>query len=211
MSDQLPTYRVNVFFGEDEWVAVVEDLGVTQCPHFSLLEDFVSDYIAGMTDTDLGEFWIDWNLVQGSRSLAEALQDLRRWEQETRVIQVNRDRLRRVAIEGLQEAGLSYRQIADAIGVSYQRVGQLLKEPGGTVSTIDVAWVDPALSVVVDLKHERSDHVRPTDAALAWVVDNVMREHPARRREMLRESARVLERVAEDEEFLRSGEKTRSA
>jgi predicted XRE-type DNA-binding protein len=70
---------------------------------------------------------VDWRYQVAGRDVTEQIR--RMFETTERLTQVQRDQenARRAALDALHEAGLSQRTIADALGVSHQRVNQLLK------------------------------------------------------------------------------------
>lgn len=133
MSDELPIFSVTVFRENNLWVAVVDGLpgGATDVERFEGLHDAVHDLIATLQDIEPGAFWVQWRFRQGSYELFDELRELRQWEKQAELALANRDAARRAAIGAMRQAGLSYREIADVIGMSYQRVGQLLESDGG--------------------------------------------------------------------------------
>jgi hypothetical protein len=128
MTDQLPVHSVLVSRQDDLWVAVVDGVpgGATDVKHFEDLHDAVNDLIATLTDTEVGDFWVEWRYRQGSYELTELILDLRQWEKQAEVASLNRDAARKAVVEAMRTAGLSYREIADVLGISFQRVGQLV-------------------------------------------------------------------------------------
>jgi DNA-directed RNA polymerase specialized sigma24 family protein len=128
MTDQLLVYSVLVSREDDLWVAVVDALpgGATDVERFEDLHDAVHDLIATLTDTEIENFRIEWRYRQGSYELTELILDLQQWEKQAEVATLNRDAARKAVVEAMRMAGLSYREIADVLGVSFQRVGQLV-------------------------------------------------------------------------------------
>ena len=224
MTDQLPVYTVTVFREDDLWVAVVDGLagGATDVEHFEDLPEAVSDLIATLVDADRQNFWIDWHYRQGNHELTEIIQDLRQWEKQAQLSSQNRDAARIAAVEAMRNAGLSYREIADAIGTSHQRIGQLLdqnlphiasslKDYRFGTATMDSQWT-PELArklrnVVVHGVRVSGDHeyLSPIEAALVSLLDSARQLSPSARQGLLSVTAEVLEEVAADEEFLRYG------
>jgi hypothetical protein len=123
----LPTYHVTVSREDDLWVAVVADLaaGATDVEHFDDLDVEVRDIIAGLTDADPEDFDVDWQYLQGEHDFT---QQLLRWSESERAVAellAERDEARHALIESMREAKLSFREIADVMGLSHQRIAQL--------------------------------------------------------------------------------------
>ena len=131
MTDRLPTYSVVVSREDGLWVAVVEGLpaGATDVEKFEDLHDAVCDLIASLEETDPDSFWIDWHYQLGTQDLTVLIENLREWEHLAEHAARHRDVTRKAAVESMRSAGLSYREIADVIGLSHQRIGQLVAEP----------------------------------------------------------------------------------
>lgn len=125
-------YTVEIGREDNLWVAVVRDLpgGVTDVERFDELDVEVRDLIYLLTDEPEGSFGIDWHYVQGERDYTRAVEDLHRWEEQTAEAIANRDRARLEIIRTMKASGLSQRAIAEVIGTSHQRVGQLMAEAG---------------------------------------------------------------------------------
>jgi DNA-directed RNA polymerase specialized sigma24 family protein len=112
------------------WVTVVDRLagGATDVEHFDELDTEVRDLVAGLTDTDPHEFDIEWHFQQNDHDYTSALQQLHERESEAENAIKHRDTSRRAAIVAMRSAALSYRDIADILGLSHQRVAQLAAE-----------------------------------------------------------------------------------
>lgn len=123
-------YRVTVTREDHLWVAVVGGLagGATDVEHFGDLGIEVRDLIAGLADIDPEEISIEWRYVQGDHEYTPAVEGLREWEQGARKAIEQRDAARRAAIVAMRNATLSFRDIADIVGLSHQRVAQLVSE-----------------------------------------------------------------------------------
>jgi DNA-directed RNA polymerase specialized sigma24 family protein len=111
-------------------VAVVGDLpgGATDVEHFDDLEVEVRDLISGLTDVDPDEVDIEWRFAQNGQDYTQALQRLHEWESKAENAIEHRDASRRTAIAAMRGAALSYRDIADILGLSHQRIAQLAAE-----------------------------------------------------------------------------------
>ncbi len=130
MTDELPVYSVTVSREDGLWVAVVEGVpaGATDVERFEELREAVRDLISTLLDVEPDSFWIEWHYRQGSLDLTDLIEHLREWEDLAERAARNRDASRRAVVASMHSAGLSYREIADVIGISYQRVGQLLSD-----------------------------------------------------------------------------------
>jgi hypothetical protein len=223
MSDELPVYSVTVSREDGLWVAVVEGLpaGATDVERFEDLHDAVHDLIGTLLDTEPGNFWVQWHLRQGSYELSDELRELQQWEKQAKLASANRDMARKVAVAAMREAGLSYREIADVIGLSHQRVGQLLESPdqGDDARIGDSAvqlkrWTGAHTDMLQRLASSRSQgsqehdkpqgrfYLTPLEAAILLVLDNALQLPPLDRRRLLMTTVQVLEDVAKDDGFL---------
>lgn len=129
-----PTYTVTVTRDENLWAAQIDGLppcsiGVTDVDHFVDLEVEVRDLVAGLTDTDPDAFDLTWRYVQGDHDYTTSLERAREWQRRLTEAETNRDRHRTAAAREMTGAGLSQRAIGDALGMSHQRVGQILAVP----------------------------------------------------------------------------------
>lgn len=218
MSDEPPVYTVTVSREDNLWVAVVNNLsgGATDVERFDDLYDAVHDLIATLTDTSPGEFWVEWKFLQGSYRLFEMLRDLRQWETQAKLAVASRDAARRALVDAMREAGLSYREIADVIGTSHQRVGQILeKRERDTITDLQVGdqfiqakgWQStPTLTKTLTKLTAGRDldiYPRPLEGAIVMFLQLALHASPPARRDLLTTTAAILEDAAEDDEFLR--------
>jgi DNA-directed RNA polymerase specialized sigma24 family protein len=122
--------KVTVAREDGLWVAVVDGLagGATDVEHFNELDTEVRDLISGLADVDPHEFDIEWHFEQNGRDYTPVLQRLHEWETAAENAIKHRDASRRAAIVAMRSATLSYRDIADVLGLSHQRVAQLAAE-----------------------------------------------------------------------------------
>lgn len=126
------TYSVTVARDGNLWTAVVNGLaphviGATDAERFADLEDEVPELIAALTDSDPGSFGLEWHLELDGRDLTEAVKTLRHAESALEAAVRAREDARGVLLRDLAEAGLSQAAIGDVLGISHQRVHQLLK------------------------------------------------------------------------------------
>ena len=121
-------YDVVVSREDNLWVADVVNLspGSTDVEHFVDLEVEVLDLIAGLTDSSPDDLAIRWHYEINGFDVSEKLNRLTKIEKELRVIAAEREALRRETVTTLAEAGISQRAIGDVVGVSHQRVNQLI-------------------------------------------------------------------------------------
>lgn len=127
-----PSYMVTVIREGTLWTATVEGLppgcvGVTDVEHFAHLDVEVRDLVAGLTDATPESFTLVW-LYTGDREYTVELDELFAWEKRAKEAVERREEARRSAVEAMRAAGLSQRAIADVVGLSHQRVQQLLAE-----------------------------------------------------------------------------------
>lgn len=122
------TYDVTVTREDNLWVAVVRQLmpGATDVEHFADLDTEVRDLVAGLTDSDPGNFDLHWHYEFNDQDVTDALVRLRNIAAHLAATQADYEQARLGALRALNEAGLSRRAMADAVGLSHQRVQQLL-------------------------------------------------------------------------------------
>lgn len=211
MTDKLPVHSVIVSREDDLWVAVVEGLpaGATDTERFEDLPEAVRDLISTLLGVEPDSFWIDWHYRQGDHDLTDLIEHLREWEDLAERAARSRDAIRRTAVESMRSAGLSYREIADVVGISHQRVGQLLSESDtgapvrdrGVTPMVQAKWTR---ELVMILDGTVEGQPTPYEAVLIALLDSARRIRPDSRRDLLSATASVLEDAATDKEFLRS-------
>jgi hypothetical protein len=130
----MTSYDVMVTREDDLWVAVIKHVGATDVEHFGDLDVEVRDYIAGMTDADADDLALRWRYEINGRDITDALTRFMAAERELPEVMekeaaakaAERDALRLEAINAVRSAGLSQRIAADVVGLSHQRVHQLV-------------------------------------------------------------------------------------
>ncbi|MDQ3053710.1 MAG: hypothetical protein M3R66_07760 [Actinomycetota bacterium] len=132
-------YDVTISRDDNLWVAAVHDLpphllAVTDVEHFADLDVEVRDLIAGLIDTDPGDFAINWRYEVDGHDVTDRFHrflavesELREQWRRVQELQEARDAERLALLRDLAQTGLSQRAIGDAIALSHQRVHQLLK------------------------------------------------------------------------------------
>jgi hypothetical protein len=129
--DRTVKYEVTVTREDGLWVADItgEGLGpaATDAARFEDLDDEVRDLIAGLTDVGPDEIEFTWRYVIGGQDVTDALEMLRLAERGLRSAQEAHEAVRQVVLLELRDAGLTQSAIGDVLGVSHQRVHQLLK------------------------------------------------------------------------------------
>jgi hypothetical protein len=210
--DQLPAYSVVVSREVGLWVAVVEGLaaGATDVEKFEDLEDAVRDLIASLVEIEPDSFWIDWQYRLGTQDLTVLIANLREWESLAEQATRHRDATRRALVESMRSAGLSYREIADVVGLSHQRIGQLVAEdeqaadqsPEGLCEFVDAKVT--LRSHRPDTHGHHRDAPSPFESVLIALLASARRVRPEARSGLLSGTASVLADVAADKEFLHS-------
>ncbi|RLK54147.1 hypothetical protein [Actinokineospora cianjurensis] len=193
MTDQLPVYSVVVSREDDLWVAVVEQLpgGATDVERFGELPDAVRDLVSTLVGVEPDAFWIEWRYQQGDADLTHVIETFRQWERLATQLSRHRDASRLAAVRDMRSAGLSYREIADVIEVSHQRIGQLLDKSG----VVDGA--EKALAGVV-IDGPGSGVATPFDMLVAVLLDSARRLPAASRSGLLATAASLLREASVD-------------
>jgi hypothetical protein len=127
----MSTYQVDVTRADGLWVADIWGPGLgpaaTDTVHFADLDAEVRDLIAGLTDTDLDEFELTWRYNLGGADLTGAISRLLKAEVGLQKATKAYEEARRIALRELASTGLSQSVIGDVLGLSHQRIHQLLK------------------------------------------------------------------------------------
>lgn len=124
------TYQVTVSRQDGAWFADVEGLapnliGATDVQHFVDLDVEVRDLVGGLTDTGPEEFDLTWKILFGDTDVTQLVSGLEHIEETLDTLEARRDGLRAELIKVGLAARLSQAVVADVLGVSQQRVGQL--------------------------------------------------------------------------------------
>jgi hypothetical protein len=135
-------YRVTIYREDNVWVAEVDDVAlsahlptpgvahnnITDAVRFEDLWTEVPDFIASMTDSEPADFDVDFHILSPDKGqdVTEAVLAVLDAEQRLRALTESRDSLRIAVIARLREVGLANRVIGDMLGLSHQRIAQLV-------------------------------------------------------------------------------------
>ena len=127
----MSSYQVEVTREDGLWVADIwaPELGpaATDTVHFADLEAEVRDLIAGLTDSEPDDFELTWRYNIGGADMTGTISRLLKAEAGLQKAAQAHEEARRAALQALADIGLSQAAIGDVLGVSHQRVHQLLK------------------------------------------------------------------------------------
>lgn len=124
-------YDVTVSREGSLWTAVVDGLppGVVGAMDYDTFADLHSGlpwFIADLTDAEPGDFAINWRYEINGYDVTEALHSLAKATEEFQRVHTTQEQARKAALNALADAGLSQRAMAEVLGVSHQRVNQLV-------------------------------------------------------------------------------------
>ena len=119
-------YRVTATHWNRGWELHIEGVGVTQCRCLDEAESTVREYIKFRTGTDSGEAMIVVRFEVGG-DLGKQAQAARAATRAAEIATREAAAQSRKMARDLSEAGLTGRDIAKVLGVSAQRISQLLK------------------------------------------------------------------------------------
>lgn len=125
------TYTVTVTRDSGAWFADVDGLpsnyvGATDVPYYRDLDLEVRDLIAGLTQTDPADFDIDLHVMFGDIDVTKKIGEIEHLTAVIEDAERHRDRLRYELIQEGRTANLPQSALADVLGVSQQRVAQLV-------------------------------------------------------------------------------------
>jgi len=126
----MTTYNVTVTRDNGVWFADVDGLpshyiGATDVLKFADLELEVRDLIAGLTQTEPGDFHLGWKIMFGDTDVYKVIDELQHVIDGIRRLEAQRDELRHELIREGRNAHLPQSALADVLGLSQQRVAQL--------------------------------------------------------------------------------------
>lgn len=124
-------YDATVTREDGLWVADIKGDGLgpaaTDTERFADLDVEVRDLIAGLTDSDPDSFDLTWRYVIDGTDVTIDVENLMLAERNLRQAEELHEQMRRLVLLQLHDTGLSQSAIGDVLGVSHQRVHQLLK------------------------------------------------------------------------------------
>lgn len=124
-------YDVTVMREDGLWVAYIEGPGLgpaaTDTPRFADLDAEVRDLITGLTGADPESLHLHWRYVIDGADVTETVTRLAEAQIRLRDATIAREEARSEALRKLASTGLPQSAIGDVLGVSHQRVHQLLK------------------------------------------------------------------------------------
>lgn len=125
-------YQVTIRREGGLWAVVIAGLppnmiGAIDVDRFADLDAEVRELIADLTDSDPGSFHLYWQYVIGDEDVTVEVTRLRHAELALRQAADDRDDARRTAMEALSRANVSQAVIGDVLGLSHQRIHQMLR------------------------------------------------------------------------------------
>jgi len=106
------------------WVIEIPTVGVTQARRLSEIEAMARDLVAIMSEADAAEVQVDLKVEVGDAQ-AE-LEEARRLRSEASRMQETAAKASNAVAHRLHDAGLSINDVGTLLGLSYQRIHQLL-------------------------------------------------------------------------------------
>lgn len=124
-------YDVTVSRDDNIWTAVVGGLGqgvvgAMDYETFAELHAELPWFIADLTDSEPGQFAITWHYEINGQDVTDALLSLVKATEELQKVHATQAQARKTALAALTDAGLSQRAMAEVLGISHQRVNQLV-------------------------------------------------------------------------------------
>lgn len=139
------TYEVRVTHGQQWWLIEVPEIpgAVSQARSLREVESMVRDLIAVMLEvpTDSFEINVHVELPEQVAARVKRVDVLRKLSADSQAEAALESRL---AAQGLRDAGMSLRDVGEALNVSYQRAHQLV---GAKSSKVDVEPVSDSVAV----------------------------------------------------------------
>ena len=126
----MTTYTVTVTREENLWVADASSGAVGPAAmdyeHLAELHDDMPSFLADLLGVDENDVVIEYRYVVNERDVTDELGHLLDTERRLHDVTAEREQARRETLAAMAAAGVSQRVIADALGVSHQRVNQLV-------------------------------------------------------------------------------------
>ena len=124
----MSTYNATVTREDGYWVAVVDGLrgGATEARTLANLEVEVRDLIAGLLDLDEDSFVVDMRLGDELNDIGFVVERMIEAQTELTKAREGYEAAQHAAVRALADKHVSARDSAKLIGVSHQRISQLL-------------------------------------------------------------------------------------
>ena len=154
----------------DWWVIEVDGVGVTQAKRLDKVAHMARDLVAAMLEVDHDDVSIDVR-YELPVAAVDALSEAKAAGEVARQLATLAAESGRRAVAALHEEGLSLRDTAHLLGVSYQRVHQLLAEPltNAVDTTRAKAWARVLKAVQ---EAGKADDGRPANRAQRKVLND---------------------------------------
>jgi hypothetical protein len=126
----MATYHATVTREGNLWVATVaEQIGQTvmDYEHLAELHEDLPSFIGDMTGADADAIQVEYRYVLSEQDVTEPFERFFATMRELRRIQAAAEHARLDALNLMSSAGMSQRAMADAVGLSHQRVQQLVR------------------------------------------------------------------------------------
>ncbi len=128
----MTTYEVIVSRADGMWAVIIGGLppgviGAIDVDRFADLDAEVREFIADLTDTEPTGFRLLWQYIVGDLDVTIELSGYAHAEAALQEAALARDAARRAALDALSGTGVSQSVIGDILGLSHQRVHQLLR------------------------------------------------------------------------------------
>jgi hypothetical protein len=128
----MTTYHVTVTRDSGLWAAMIDGLpsqmiSATDVERFAELDLEVRDLVAGLTDVNPDSFDLTWKYVVNGHDVTGLLTALAGSERAYQNAVTAREAARRELIRAFSGAHMSQSVIGDVLGLSHQRVHQLIK------------------------------------------------------------------------------------
>ncbi|SDU62929.1 hypothetical protein [Jiangella alkaliphila] len=129
----MTTYAVKVVRDEDLWVADIEGLppsviGAADYPTLAELHTDLPELIADLAGSDPSDVTISWHYEIAGKDVTAQILGAALARERLERAQREREEAVRVALDVLRGAGLSQRLIGEAVGLTKQRVSQMLAD-----------------------------------------------------------------------------------
>lgn len=124
----MSTYDVTVHREDDYWVGVVTGVrgGATEARTLEGLRVEVTDLLAGLLDVSEDDLALRWHYTGELGAIASRLEDLAETRARAQAARSDYEQVLRETVRAMSSLGLSRRDTSSLVGVSHQRVQQLV-------------------------------------------------------------------------------------